>query len=166
MTTEKTPKSCAFCGAEPRIMPKGSMILSTLTHKEDCQLVLRRKTAEEIVRGLAAAHYIRGESPDGCPFCGIAMSDEDGNRPRSDIEQHDPDCLYRMAREWVAEHPLPADKMESAARLYRVLTSQAPPRNPGPALRALEQRLSEMTDGPTPAVVLPANLRLKERDPS
>jgi hypothetical protein len=49
--------------------------------------------AEQIVRALAA---IEGQDMEcygdcGCPFCGVFTSEGD----------HDPACLWRLAREWV-----------------------------------------------------------------
>jgi len=101
------PRRCEHCGATEQKMPRGGLLVSVTVHSNDCPAILKRRDAEWIVRRLAGAHHIRGESPDGCPFCGISMSDERGQRPRADIEQHDPDCLYRLAREWAADRIQP-----------------------------------------------------------
>ena len=54
--------------------------------------------AEDIVRRLADPYHAPGFRGE-CWWCG-AVPCTDDNRP----EVHEPDCLYRLACEWVAEH--------------------------------------------------------------
>ena len=58
------------------------------------------KTAEEIVRALAACDEPLEEGYDTCAMseCGALRVDHGPERP---IEEHRPNCPYRMAREWV-----------------------------------------------------------------
>lgn len=62
------------------------------------------KTAEDIVRALAACDEPLEEGYDTCamPECGALRVDHGPERP---IEEHRPDCPYRMAREWVEANP-------------------------------------------------------------
>lgn len=73
-------------------------------------------TAEQIVRALAAAvprtHYDRGE----CNLC-EAMADNTVGA----VDQHEPDCPWRLAVEWVAA----ADKFEGNMAAARALADDA-----------------------------------------
>lgn len=55
-------------------------------------------TAEQIVRALAVADPV--EHQPGWPaVCGLCTAEGKGNRF---VEEHEPDCPWRLAVEWVA----------------------------------------------------------------
>ncbi len=71
------------------------------------------KTAEDIVRALAACDEPLEEGYDTCamPECGALRVDHGPERP---IEEHRPDCPYRMAREWVEANPRASERRDRA----------------------------------------------------
>lgn len=62
------------------------------------------KTAEEIVRTLAAAESLHDCHTGCCVFCGAFRQAAYPER----VREHEADCPYRMAVEWVgSQRPMP-----------------------------------------------------------
>lgn len=66
------------------------------------------KTAEEIVRALAS--YEVGDDVDACAAKGFGVCKGSFGYPR----EHDVDCPYRMAREWVEANPRASERRDRA----------------------------------------------------
>lgn len=78
--------------------------------------------AEQIVRALAAEPYPTGdEGYDDCAFCESRHYDEQQNLI------HAEDCVWRLAREWVAEHPTGITHMSATTITNVVLASASAP---------------------------------------
>jgi len=58
--------------------------------------------AEQIVRTLAAGDFPWDGKEGDCALCYGPEFTQDS----LDLSTHKPDCLWRLAREWVAAHPI------------------------------------------------------------